>query len=74
MVGFTRFVFAVIFCGVVGIPLSQVKLPAQCTIAAILRDGKVTVPGGNDAIKAGDSLVVIAPHGAESKLKKIFLK
>ena len=57
-----------------GIPLSQVKLPAQCTIAAILRDGKVTVPGGDDAIKAGDSLVVIAPHGAESKLKKIFLK
>ncbi len=57
-----------------GIPLAKLKLPENTTIAAVQHNSDVRVPGAADTIKPGDTIIVIAPHGAESQLRKTFLK
>ncbi len=58
---------------ILGIPLSKLKLPQHCTIAAIQRESSVRVPGASDTIKPGDTIIAIAPHHNEAKLRKTFL-
>jgi len=57
---------------VVGKELRNVKLPANCMVAAIHRGESVTVPGGEDIIQYGDTVLTIGPHGIEKDLKKLF--
>ena len=42
-------------------------------VAAIQRGARVHVPGAEDAIAAGDVVVLIGPAGLERKLRKIFV-
>ncbi len=56
----------------VGKELRNLKLPPECMIGAIQRDGTVKVPGADDTIAIGDTLLLIGPDGIERKLKKIF--
>ncbi len=58
--------------GVTGRPLKDVKFLAGGMIAAIGRDENVFVPGGADTVNAGDTVIVIAPDGAEKELRKVF--
>jgi len=55
-----------------GVPLSRIRLPRDCMIAAIQRGETVTVPGGEDHIEADDTVVAIAPHEHDKKLRKLF--
>ena len=57
---------------IVQTPLREVQLPPRTMIAAIQRDDEVRVPGGDDWIAVGDSVVVIAPRDNEKKLKSLF--
>ena len=41
-----------------GIPLSEVKLPARSLVGAIIRGQRVIIPGGSDNIRVGDRVVV----------------
>jgi trk system potassium uptake protein TrkA len=43
-----------------GAALADLELPADCLVAAILRDGQVLVAGGQSRLRAGDRLVVIS--------------
>lgn len=43
----------------VDVPLKDVKMVKNTLIAAIVRQGKVIIPGGNDCIELGDSVIVI---------------
>jgi trk system potassium uptake protein TrkA len=45
---------------VVGIPLSELKLRENVLVSAILRDGRVIIPRGNDSILVGDSVVLVS--------------
>ena len=58
---------------VFGQDLRNVKLPAQTMIAAIRRGDEVTVPGAEDQIAAGDTLLVIGPRGISANLRKLFV-
>ena len=42
-----------------GKPLSKLPLKRGVLIAAILRDGKVITPRGNDTVEAGDAVVIV---------------
>jgi trk system potassium uptake protein TrkA len=53
-------------------PLREVKLTPDWMIAAIQHGQDVSVPGADDSIQLGDTVLVIGRSGAESKLKKIF--
>ncbi len=57
---------------IVQTPLREVQLPPRTMIAAIQRDDDVRVPGGDDWIAVGDSVVVITPSENEKKLKALF--
>lgn len=44
---------------ITGKPLSQLNLKRGVLIAAILRDGNVIIPRGNDTINVGDAVVIV---------------
>jgi trk system potassium uptake protein TrkA len=44
---------------ITGRPLSRLALKKGVLIAAILRDGAVIIPRGNDTIEIGDAVVVV---------------
>lgn len=45
---------------VIGRALQELDLPADSLVAAIIRDGQVVVPGGQDHLQVADRLIVIA--------------
>ncbi len=45
---------------VTDIPLMELKLKQGVLVAAILRDKKVLIPRGSDAIKVGDAVVIVS--------------
>ena len=49
----------------IGVTLKDLGLSDQCVIAAIIRDGKVTVPRGNTSFMEGDEVLAVTnPEGA----------
>lgn len=58
----------------VGKALRDVGLPSHTLVAAILHaDEEPYVPGANDVIRAGDTLVVLAPATALKPIRKLFV-
>lgn len=50
---------------ILGKPLREAHLPADSRLAAIIRDGSLTFPGGDDVLREGDLVVVIgSPQAA----------
>jgi trk system potassium uptake protein TrkA len=52
--------------------LRTVKMTPNWVIAAIQRGEHVHVPSADDAIQAGDTVLVIGRHGTEGRLRKLF--
>lgn len=49
----------------IGVAIKDLELSDQCVIAAIIRDGKVTVPRGNTTFLEGDEVLAVTnPEGA----------
>jgi trk system potassium uptake protein TrkA len=49
----------------IGMALKQIDFQEQCVIAAIMRDGKMTLPRGDSIFQEGDEVVAItSPEGA----------
>jgi len=44
---------------VIGVPLRDAQVPPDSRVASIIRGDAMTLPGGNDVIRAGDRVVVI---------------
>ncbi len=58
--------------GVVNVPLKDVEFPHQCLVAGIQREKQVKVPGAQDRIEVGDTLIIIGPAGLFRALNKMF--
>jgi trk system potassium uptake protein TrkA len=43
----------------IGIPIKDLGLPDQCVIAAIIRNGQVTLPRGTISFEAGDEVLAV---------------
>ena len=56
-----------------GKTVSEIELPENATLPAIVRDAKVIAPHSHDVLMAGDELIFIATAEAESKLKSLFI-
>jgi len=55
---------------VIGKALQELDLPSESLVAAIIRDGQVVVPGGQDRLQVADRLIVIAlPEHHEQLLR-----
>lgn len=54
------------------IPLKDLNLRDKCLVAAILRNNKMIIPGGNDVIREGDRVFVIGKSEKMKKVEKLF--
>ena len=52
--------------------LANMELPAQCLIAAVMSEGFAKVPGADDRLKAGDTVVVMVDDQAVDACVKVF--
>ena len=56
-----------------GIRLEALGLPRESTIVAIVREGKVVMPGGDVALFGGDEVVVLAMIDVEDEVRKVLI-
>jgi trk system potassium uptake protein len=50
----------------IGIPLKDMDLAEHCVIAAIIRDGKMTLPRGDSSLQQDDEIIAVtSPEGAQ---------
>jgi trk system potassium uptake protein TrkA len=56
----------------VGVAIMDLKLPDECVIAAIIRQGKVVVPRGITRLEVGDEVFAIADREGAERLAELF--
>lgn len=56
----------------VGVAIMDLKLPDECVIAAIIRQGKVVVPRGITTLEVGDEVFAIADREGAEQLAELF--
>src|SRR5215213_6035141 len=59
-------------CRIAGRPLSKVGFPEGALVGAILREGKVIIPSGREAVRPGDDAVVFTLQDAVGKVERLF--
>jgi len=52
--------------------LANVNLPSQCLIAAVIRENYVQVPGADDRLAPGDTVVALVQEEAVEGTVKLF--
>ncbi|MFM8752065.1 MAG: potassium channel family protein [Actinomycetota bacterium] len=57
----------------IGKTVSEISLPEDASLAAIIRDGHVITPAAHDLFSAGDELIFVASAKAEDSLKSCFV-
>jgi trk system potassium uptake protein TrkA len=57
---------------ILGKPLRSIDVPLGAIVGAIIRGDEVIIPGGNDALLAGDRAVVFTLPGAVTQVEKFF--
>lgn len=57
--------------GIVGKPLMDIKFPKGVLVAAIIRDGEVTIPGGTNQIEVGDTVLLLTDSGNIKALESL---
>lgn len=58
---------------VLGHQLRNLRLPPETTIAAIRRGDSVRVPGAEDQILQGDTILILGPRDIAESLRKLFV-
>jgi len=59
-------------CRVAGRPLSEVGFPEGAIVGALLRDGDVVIPTGQEILRAGDDAVVFTVESAVEEVENLF--
>lgn len=59
-------------CSAIDRPLSDLGLPVGARVAAIIRDGVVSVPDSSSAVKVGDLVVLVADAPIYDAARKVF--
>ncbi len=59
--------------GYLDIPFKDLNLMPNLLIGCIMRNGKIIFPGGNDVMKAGDSIIVVTANRIVEDLHDIFV-
>ena len=57
----------------IGKSVSEIALPKDASLAAIIRDGHVIAPSPHDLFSAGDELIFVASAEAENQIKGCFI-
>jgi len=51
--------------------VGSIDWPADTALVAILRDGRVIVPGGDDPLEGGDELLFVTSQDVEEELARL---
>jgi trk system potassium uptake protein TrkA len=57
---------------ILGIPLAAAEFPDHAIVAALVREGRVMVPRGTDALQVGDEAIVFALGDAIEAVTALF--
>ena len=57
-----------------GKQVSELELPRNCTIVAVLRDDGVVVPRGDTRLEVGDEVVVLSTSDAEPEVRAVLIE
>ena len=57
---------------VIDIPLRELPLPKACTIAAVIRQGKVLTPRGDMIFKEDDEILAVVDNKSKQALMELF--
>ena len=57
---------------VTGVPLSEIDLPPESTVAVVIRSGSAFFPNGATVLKAGDEVVALTRSVHEPRLRSLF--
>lgn len=55
----------------IGVPLKDMDLAEHCVIAAIIRDGVMTLPRGDSILQADDEIIAVASPAGAQKLAEL---
>jgi trk system potassium uptake protein len=55
-----------------GKALSELPLPTGAIVAAVLRQGQPTVPGGSFTLEVGDEVIIISDSATETDIRAVF--
>lgn len=58
---------------VAGLPVSQLQLPAECVLIAVVRNGGVDLPRGGTVLRAGDRVFALARRQKVEALEAVLL-
>jgi trk system potassium uptake protein TrkA len=58
---------------VLGVPLQRLVLPKQTRVGAVIRDGKLFVPGGTDILQSGDRVFLFGRTGRMNEIEDLFV-
>jgi trk system potassium uptake protein TrkA len=58
---------------VAGLPVSQLRLPAECVLIAVVRDGRIALPRGSTVLQAGDRVYALARRQQVEALESALL-
>lgn len=53
-----------------GVEVAELRLPPGASIALVVRDGSSFVPGPSAALRHGDDVLVVAPHGTRERAEQ----
>ena len=53
-----------------GVEVTELRLPSGASIALVVRDGSGFVPSGTTALRHGDDVLVVAPHGTREETER----
>lgn len=59
---------------VVGMLIQDIDIPAECVVAAVIRDGTFVVPRGQTEILTGDHVVFVGPPSAVQQARDVFVR
>ena len=59
-------------CEYTDVPLKELPTKPEYLIACIGRKGRIIIPGGDDRIQAGDSVVIVTTERGTEDLREMF--
>ena len=60
-------------CSMIGQPIRSLRLKENLLIAAIIRNGKIVFPRGEDSLKPGDSVIVVTTQKGLDDISEILI-
>jgi len=55
-----------------GVPLRRLKIPRGALLAGIVHNDQVVIPGGDDVVQSGDTVVVLTTASVRASVERLF--